>query len=247
MDQLFLIVAVGAAIAGFVQGLSGFGFALAAMALWSWTLAPQLAGPLVVFCSLIGQLLAVGALKRGFSWPRVLPFLAGGVIGVPIGVALLRVVDPLVFRAAVGALLLAWCSAMLLARRLPRVQGGGRLADGASGLAGGILGGIGGLSGPAPTLWVTLRGWERDASRAVIQAFNLAMHAVTLSTYFATGTVPREALPLFLVAAPAMLLPTIAGTLLYKRISDVLFRKLVLGLLAASGAAILLTTLPQLL
>ena len=41
--ELTLIVVVGAALAGFVQGLSGFGFGLTAMSLWAWTLEPQLA------------------------------------------------------------------------------------------------------------------------------------------------------------------------------------------------------------
>jgi hypothetical protein len=32
------------------------------------------------------------------------------------------------------------------------------LADGGIGLIGGMMGGLGGLNGPAPTLWCSLRG-----------------------------------------------------------------------------------------
>jgi len=42
------------------------------------------------------------------------------------------------------------------------------------------MGGLGGLSGPAPSLWAALRGWERDTQRAMIQGFNLAMQALTM-------------------------------------------------------------------
>jgi hypothetical protein len=52
----FLIGAAGAAIAGFAQGLSGFG--LTARALWAWTLEPLLAAALSVFGALTGQLVA---------------------------------------------------------------------------------------------------------------------------------------------------------------------------------------------
>ena len=83
---LLLIVACGAAVAGFVQGLAGFGFGLVAMAFWSWSLAPTLAVPLVVFGSLIGQLLAVRSLRHGLDWRRLMPFLLGGLVGVPLGV-----------------------------------------------------------------------------------------------------------------------------------------------------------------
>ncbi len=230
-----------------MQGLSGFAFGLVAMAVWAWALDPVLAGPLVVFGSLVGQLLSAGSIRRGFDPRRVLPFVAGGVLGVPLGVALLRHIDPLAFKLAVGVLLVVWCPAMLLARDLPRVAGGGRFADAGAGMLGGVMGGLGGLTGPAPTLWATLRGWDRDAQRAVFQVFNLAMHGLTMAAYLATGIVSAEAARLCLVVAPAMLVPTLAGARLYRRFSDAAFRRVVLGLLAASGAVLVATTLPDLL
>jgi hypothetical protein len=244
---LVSVVALGAAAGGFVQGLSGFAFGLVAMAVWAWALDPVLAGPLVVFGSLVGQLLSAGSIRRGFDPRRVLPFVAGGVLGVPLGVALLRHIDPLAFKLAVGVLLVVWCPAMLLARDLPRVAGGGRFADAGAGMLGGVMGGLGGLTGPAPTLWATLRGWDRDAQRAVFQVFNLAMHGLTMAAYLATGTVSAEVARLFLVVAPAMLVPTLIGARLYRRFSDAAFRKVVLGLLAASGAILIATTFPKLL
>jgi uncharacterized membrane protein YfcA len=247
VEALVLVVALGAAAGGFVQGLSGFAFGLVAMAVWAWWLDPRLAGPLVVFGSLLGQMLALGTLRRGFEARRVLPFILGGVLGVPLGVALLRGVDPLGFRLAVGLLLVVWCPAMLLARDLPRVTRGGRIADAGIGLLGGVMGGLGGLSGPAPTLWTTLRGWGRDAQRAVLQAFNLAMHGLTMMAYLIAGTITAEAAWLFLVVAPAMLVPTLIGARLYGRFSDAAFRRVVLSLLALSGVILLATTLPAIL
>lgn len=43
MDNTVLSIALGAVVAGFVQGLSGFAFAMVAMSIWPWTLDPQLA------------------------------------------------------------------------------------------------------------------------------------------------------------------------------------------------------------
>ena len=247
MDPLIPLVALGAAIAGFVQGLSGFAYGLVAMAVWAWVLDPVLAGPLVVFGSLVGQVLSFGALRRGgFDWRLGLPFVAGGVLGVPLGVALLPRIDPLVFRLSVGLLLVVWCPAMLLARDLPRITAGGRLADAAAGLVGGVMGGLGGLTGPAPTLWTTLRGWDRAAQRSVFQVFHTTMHTMTMAAYLATGAVSAEAVRLGLVVAPAMLLPGLLGARLYHRVSEAAFRRVVLGLLAASGVVLVATTLPKL-
>lgn len=169
------------------------------------------------------------------------------MLGVPVGVALLRAVDPTWFKLAVGALLVAYCPAMLLVADLPRVAAGGRVADGLVGVVGGVMGGLGGLTGPAPTLWCGLRGWSRDEQRAVFQSFNLAMHTLTLATYAVTGALTGEAARMFLLVAPAMLVPTVIGTRLYARFSETAFRRLTLVLLGLSGAALLAAAVPELL
>ncbi len=57
MDGLYLVIALGAAAAGFVQGLSGFAFGMVAMSFWAWVLQPQDAAALAVFGSLVGQVI----------------------------------------------------------------------------------------------------------------------------------------------------------------------------------------------
>lgn len=245
MDAVW-IVAIGAAAAGFVQGLSGFAFGMVAMSFWAWVLDPRLAAALAVFGALTGQLLAVFSVRRGFSWPLLWPFLLGGLAGIPLGVLVLPHLDMDWFKAVLGALLALWCPVMLVAQRLPRI-GGNRWGDGAVGLVGGVLGGIGGFAGSVPTLWCTLRGFNKDTQRAVIQNFNLSMLSVTMAIYLATGIVTRDMAPMFAVVAPAMLIPTLLGTRLYIGISDVTFRRVVLGLLTCSGLTLLASSVPQLL
>ncbi|TDP71120.1 sulfite exporter TauE/SafE family protein [Roseateles toxinivorans] len=247
MDQLLVILAVGAALAGFVQGLSGFAFGMVSMSIWAWTVDPRLAAVMAVFGGLTGQLLAALTVRRGFDWRRLLPFLLGGLVGVPLGTALLPQVNAQVFKAGLGALLVIWCPLMLMARQLPRISIGGRVADAVVGTIGGVMGGLGGFTGAIPTLWCTLRGMDKDAQRAIIQNFNLGALALTMVTYVAQGMVTREMLPLFGVVAPAMLVPTLIGTRVYIGISEARFRQIVLSLLTASGAALLASSVPRLL
>lgn len=246
MDQITVIV-LGAVCAGFVQGLSGFAFGLTAMSIWAWTLDPRLAATLAVFGALTGQLIAAVSVRRGFDWRRLAPFLLGGLVGIPMGVAVLPMLDVQLFKAGLGGLLAVWCPAMLLAPSLPKVTAGGRVADAVAGAAGGMLGGLGGFTGVVPTLWCTLRGLPKDEQRAIIQNFNLAALLVTMAMYVAKGLVTREVLPLFAVVAPAMLVPTLLGGRLYRGISEARFRQLVLGLLTVSGVALLASSVPGLL
>ncbi|RTL50897.1 MAG: sulfite exporter TauE/SafE family protein [Bradyrhizobiaceae bacterium] len=241
-SSLFIIVAAGAVVAGFVQGLSGFAFGLVAMSLWAWFIEPRLAAAMVVLGSFAGQLLAVFSVRRGFNLRLLLPFLIGGLAGVPVGTLLLPYLDIDLFKLLLGLLLVLWCPAMLMSSQLPRVHAG-PAADGAVGFLGGILGGIGGYTGAIPTLWCTLRGLEKDTQRAIIQNFNLGILSVTLLVYIATGLITVQMLPVFAVLIPAMLIPAFLGTRLYIGISEATFRRIVLGLLTASGVALLASAL----
>ncbi|MDY0955504.1 sulfite exporter TauE/SafE family protein [Stenotrophomonas rhizophila] len=247
MDSVYLVVALGAIVAGFVQGLSGFAFGMVAMSLWAWTLDPRLAATLSVFGALVGQLLAVFTVRRGFNLRLLLPFVLGGLAGIPLGVAVLPHLDMAWFKALLGGFLALWCPVMLMARSLPPITVGGRLGDTVAGMAGGVLSGIGGFAGPVPTLWATLRGFGKDEQRAVIQNFNLSMLLVTMGVYLGSGVVTVQMLPYFAIVAPAMLVPTLLGARLYIGISEARFRQIVLGLLTASGVALLASAVPTLL
>ncbi|CAO4185708.1 sulfite exporter TauE/SafE family protein [Methylorubrum aminovorans] len=246
-SSVIVIVALGAAIAGFVQGLSGFAFGLVAMSIWVWVIDPQLAAALAVTGALAGQVVAAITVRRGFAIGLLAPFVIGGLAGVPLGAFLLPHLDMHWFKAILGAVLVLWCPAMFLSKDLPRITVGGRVADAAIGLGGGFLGGLGGFTGTLPTLWCTLRGYERDVQRAVIQNFNLSMLAVTLLVYVASGLITRTMLPMIGLVLPAMLVPAVVGARIYVGLSEAAFRRLVLWLLTASGIALLVASVPQLL
>lgn len=215
------------------------------MALWAWTLDPRLAASLSVFGSLTGQLLAAFTVRRGWDFRALLPFLAGGLAGLPLGLYLLPRLDVPLFQATLGLLLVVLCPLMFFSARLPKVHGG-PAGDALAGAAGGVMGGLGGFTGVVPTLWCTVRGFAKDRQRAIIQNFNLAMQVVTLGSYLATGILEVRMLPLLAVVAPAVVLPVLLGARLYAGISEAAFRKVVLGLLTASGVALLASSLPVL-
>ncbi|WP_127997305.1 sulfite exporter TauE/SafE family protein [Piscinibacter defluvii] len=247
MDSTVTVIAVGAVVAGFVQGLSGFAFGLVAMSIWAWSVEPRLAASLAVFGALTGQVIAAVTVRRGFDWGRLTPFLAGGLVGVPIGLWLLPRLDVPLFKAFLGTLLVVWCPAMLAAARLPRVTAGGRVGDVLAGTAGGVMGGVGGFAGAVPTLWCLLRGFERDTARAVVQNFNLAMLSVAFIGYLASGFVTLAMAPLLGLVAVAVLVPVLLGARVYIGLSEQAFRRIVLVLLTLSGIALLVSSLPVLL
>ena len=243
--ELWLLI-VGAAVAGFVQGISGFAFSMVAMSFWVWGLEPRVAAVMAVFGGLSGQIVAALSVRRGLRLQALAPFLVGGAVGVPLGVAAVPLVDANLFKLVLGTVLILWCPLMLFSQHLPKVSGGGRWADGVAGAAGGFMGGLGGFAGVVPTLWCTLRGFDKDHQRNIVQNFNLAALAVAMGGYVVTGAVTREMLPLLPVVAVSLFVPAMLGRKVYVGLSEAAFRKLVLALLGLSGLAMLAASVPRL-
>ena len=227
----YAILLLGALAGGFVSGLAGFGTALMALGIWLYVLPPSIAVPLVLICSIVAQTSTLPSFWRSFDFKLVWPFLIGGLAGVPLGTLLIAHADPNVFKLSVGVLLLVFPTALYFYRNPVAVRFGGRLADGMVGFAGGILGGLAGLSGPLPTLWASVRGWGKDERRGVFQTFNWTVLSAALCLQAATGFIKREVLWLALLALPGTIVGAWLGARTYHALSDRNFRDVVLALL----------------
>lgn len=241
------ILAVGAAVGGLVQGISGFAFAMVAMAIWVWGVDPQLAAVMAVFGGVTGQIISVLRVRRGMHVHLLWPFVIGSAIGIPLGTRLLPLLDANRFKLVLGGMLVACCSAMLASARLPRVATGGRAADAAVGLLGGVMAPISGFSGLAPALWATLRGYTKDEHRAVLQNFNLLVLSATMASLVWTGRARPEHLPQMGVVAASLIVPSMWGSRIYIGMSPTAFRNGVLWILVFAGVTMLASAARNLL
>ena len=229
------ILLAGALAGGFVSGLTGFGTALMALGIWLYAVPASIAVPLVLICSVAAQLSTLPAMWKLLDFRLAWPFVAGGLLGMPIGTLLVARADPQIFKLSVGVMLLVFPSALYFMRSNLAWSFGGRLADGAIGFAGGILGGLAGLSGPLPILWASVRGWSKDQRRGVFQIFNGVVLGAALAMQMVSGFVANEVFRLALLVLPGTFLGAWLGTRTYRALSDRNFYDLVLGLLFVSG------------
>lgn len=246
MVQLW-VLAFGAAVAGLVQGISGFAFAMAAMSIWVWGVDPQLAAVMAVFGGLTGQIISVIRVRRGWHVSLLWPFVLGSAVGIPLGTRLLPLLDPNRFKLVLGSMLVVCCSAMLATSKLPKITHGGRWADAGVGLLGGVMAPLSGFSGLAPALWCTLRGYTKDEHRAVLQNFNLLVLAATMASLVWSGRARAEHLPQMGVVAASLVVPSVWGSKIYIGMSPAAFRQGVLWLLVFAGAVMLAASLKSLL
>src|SRR5947208_12645382 len=84
---LYLTATFAAAL---VTGVAGFAFGLVAAAIWLHILMPMQTATLIIAFGLVVQGISVWKLRHALQWNRLWPFLLGGTLGVPLGVAILE-------------------------------------------------------------------------------------------------------------------------------------------------------------
>lgn len=241
---LWLLIA-GAASAGFVNGLAGFGTALFSLGFWLQVFPPVQAVAMGVAVSVVTGLQGLWVVRSHIlDQPRrLLRFLIPALLGVPLGVYALAYVEPRPLKLLIAGFLILYGLFFLARRALPRFNRRTPGWDAFVGFLGGILGGLAGLSGALPAMWCALRPWPRQETRAVLQPFNVAVLALTGVTLawrgaYDAATLQRLAVALVVAVGMAQL-----GIATFKRINDTQFRWLLIVLMFLSGTALMLREL----
>jgi uncharacterized membrane protein YfcA len=234
---LFLFATFAGAL---VAGLSGFAFGLVAASIWPYILSPLQTATLIIAFGLIVQGYAVWKLRHVLVWKKLIPFMLGAGLGVPVGVFILTWANPAHVRAGVGAFLVLYSLYALFRPAITPVKAGGAAADAGIGFLNGVLGGITGLAGILVTIWCGLRGWPKDVQRTVFQPVAVATFVMSALWIGAKGAITPDTIKLFLIGLPAVLAGTWLGFGLFGRLNEAAFRKVVLVLVLASGVVLII-------
>jgi uncharacterized membrane protein YfcA len=238
-------------LSGVVSGLSGFGFS----AIGSTTLlllAPILQVPLFQSLSTGNQFLSAGQLREDMpkSWKDVWsgpgPCMIGGIVGVPIGIWLLSHLPAAQLMMVFGSLLVIYAIYSIFKPSSFKLRGFDGTASGAAvGFLGGVVGGFTAFPGAAVVVWTGLRGLPKARHRAIVQPY------IIMSQIYSLGLVawlhPAYLSPRFwlllALTFPAVVPGTLSGLVIYKRMSDLNFKRVTFLLLGISGMVLLAKSL----
>ena len=238
-----ITVLLGALAGGFASGLSGFGTGITAMGIWLYAISPPVAASLVIVCSIIAQLQTLPMVWHAIEWKSVWPYIAPGLIGVPVGTILLSRIDPNLFKICIGLFLIAYAIYALSRRNEIKSAVGGRVADGAMGFGGGVLGGLAGISGPPVIVWTDIRGYAKEYRRSILQAYNISMLSAAFLSHAFSGLLTKQVGIATLVALPGTLSGAWLGAFVYRRLGNRGFAQVIMVLLLLSGAILAWTSL----
>ncbi len=241
------LVAILAASA-LMSGLSGFGFS-AIGALCLIFLPPKLGVPLLMTLSAANQLMSLRQLKADMRpikhwWPDgPAPYLLGGLIGVPVGLAILSSLPTPSLMLVFGGFLMIY-AIYSLARPHgvhARVRGGW-LSSSLVGMSGGVIGGFTAFPGAAVVVWNGLRHVPKREARAIVQPYILVLQllSIALLALSKPETFGQSYWWLVAITTPIVLPCTLLGVKLYHSLSDINFRRVTFILLGISGLGLLI-------
>jgi len=220
-----------------VRASLGFGEALISVPLLALLMPVNQAAPIAVLVSITIAFIVLVLDWRSVHFGSAGRLIVSTLFGIPLGLWLLTAVPEAIVKGILAAVILAFSLHAILAK------GGYRLHDDRLawlfGFQAGILGGAYGMNGPPLAVYGSLRGWRPEQFRATLQAYFLPASMVGMAGYFLAGLWTPAVNHYYLSSLPAVVLGTLGGRIIGRRIKAERFRLYVYSGLIAIGVVLL--------
>lgn len=194
----------------------GFGDALLAMPLLAIIIGTKTSAPVVAVFSIIISIVIIirsqsSLFIKGF-W-NLFIFI---ILGIPIGIVYLKGTDEIIVKIVLGIVLILFGLIKLFNAKLLELKDD-RFAF-IFGLCSGILGGAYNTNGPPIIIYGSMRGWDPDRFRLLLQGFFLPTNILIIIGHIFAGLWTKDAIDLFIFTLPSLILGLVLGEILRKRI-----------------------------
>jgi uncharacterized membrane protein YfcA len=240
IEPSWFVAAAAILLAGVMKGASGMGLPLVATPILAALTDLPTAIAVTIPAATLSNVPMLYAFRREWrQGRRLVPILLPAMAGIVLGTRILVGVDPATLRAALGLLVLTFVTVSYF-RLVPRLSD--RLTRRLGpfvGAAAGVLQGATGQSGPIIGIFFFQLELPRAAFLFVINAFFLAVDAAQTASLAAHGVYTRARL-LQAVGVACLALPALVLALrVHDRLSESLFRRIVLLVLALTGVMLI--------
>jgi len=222
-----------------IRSTLGFGEALVAVPLLALRLPLSVAAPLAVLVSV-----AMAAVIVAQDWQHVqlrsaTRLILAALPGIPLGILLLAEGNEHAVKLVLGIIIIGFSVYSLAERRalhLREDHPGWMLG---CGFLSGVLGGAYGMNGPPLAVYGALRRWSPQHFRATLQGYFLVASLAGLAGYAALGIWTAEVTRYFLLSLPALVIATLIGRGVNRRMRGHSFFRLVYVGLAVIGTVLI--------
>jgi uncharacterized membrane protein YfcA len=215
-------------VAAFVRGYSGFGFSALVVSASALVTNPLYFVAVVMFCEFGMTFQQWRGVSRDVKWPVVGVLMAGAVVGVPVGLALITAVDVDTVRAVVAIYVLAMCAVLL---RGWAIAPQGLPVTGAVGVFAGAANAVG-MAGLPVASFFTAQSMPAAAFRATLIAYFAILDIFSAPIMYAHGLVTWDTIIAAALSTPILILGIWLGGRQFLRVAPSDFRRFAIGLLA---------------
>ncbi len=244
MDTFEIILPI-VFVATLTRSTFGFGDAMVGMPLLVMAIPLDTATPLVGLMGITASATILIRHWRDVHVKSVWPLIVYTLIGIPIGILLLKGLYENVMKAALALVIIAFSLYKLLRPRLFTLAND-RLAF-IFGLASGILGGAYNTNGPPVVIYGTLRQWNPEKFRATLQGYFLPTGSLIAAGHCIGGFWTRTVLLNYALSLPAILAAIFLGARLNRMIPKAKFDNYIYMFLIILGACLLVNTVRSVL
>jgi uncharacterized protein len=224
-------------LATLVRSSFGFGEALIAVPLLALLMPVKVAAPVAVMASITVALIVVIQDWRKIHARSAVRLVLPTLLGIPLGLLLLKTIPESVIKAALAVLIIAFSAYSLLGDKRRELKDD-RFAY-LFGFIAGILGGAYGMNGPPLAVYGSLRGWSPQHFRATLQGYFLPASIAGLWGYLLWGLWTPAVSRYYLLSLPFVISATFIGRMINRRIGADRFVLYVHGGLIAIGLILL--------
>lgn len=230
---MFWIAALAVLLGGVVQGCSGFAFSLIGVPIMMLAFPGVMVVPIMILLGVGLNFMVWWDSRRAASFREILPLLAGGIAGIPLGTRLLLRFPASSFQVVVGVTVCLVALLLLAGRTFP--LGSGKKILLPVGLLSGILNGSLSLSGPPVVLFLAGKRTGKDRFRASLSTYFLSLNIFCVGYFAWRGLFTLPVLKTSLFLLPVLVVATFTGIFLSRLLREEVFRRMVLGLVLIAG------------
>ena len=231
--QTYVLICLIVFLAGFTQGLSGFGSILLSLPLLAIFLDIKTVIPLVALIAFCITIILFIQLWEHLDWKKIYPLFFGALPGIPLGVFFLKKLDKDLIQWILGIILISYSLYGLFFRSTNKQMGEGW--GYLFGFFSGCLGGALSAAGPPVIVYISLQTWSKDTIKVTLQGFFLVSGAIVVFFQALSGLTTIVVLRYFLISLPLIFLGTYTGSIFYGKIQEEHYKKVMLILLAFLG------------
>lgn len=218
-------------IASVLQTSTGFGFSIVATPFLLVMFEPRDAIQINLILSLVISIALIMKIKKDIDTGILKRLIIGSFIGLLIGISIFLVVDMTLLKFSVGILIVVLTILLIMKFRIQQSKKRDRVIGGLSGAFTTSIG----IPGPPILLYFSGTDTSKEKLRGTTLAFYLWIYAVSLGIQVTFAGTTKEIWQTSTAALPIVLIGLLLGQLLFRWISQELFRKLTYVLLFFSG------------